>query len=102
MSRQDRVGKTATSIREVTPFTYAVRYHNTDVVTYNAEKITLRTGGWKTVTTKLRMNQASRQFDLGYGVSQRKGVWYVRQWHKVNQKWINEKEFVGEEFIIER
>ena len=53
------------------------RYHSTDVVSFNAKKVILRTGGWMTKTTKDRMNQASAQFGLGFSVTQRKGVWYV-------------------------
>ena len=54
-----------------------VVYHNTRVVDVTPEHITLDTGGWKTVTTKLRMNQASVQFNLGYTVYQQKGQWFV-------------------------
>ena len=55
-----------------------VVYHNTRVVDVTPEHITLDTGGWKTVTTKRRMNQASVQFNLGYSVYQQKGHWFVR------------------------
>ncbi len=54
-----------------------VTYHTTNVVTFDTDKITLRTGGWPTKTTKLRMNQASEQFDLGYRVYQKDFDWYV-------------------------
>ena len=54
-----------------------VTYHNTRVVDVTTEHITLDTGGWRTVTTKLRMNQASVQFNLGYTVYQQKGQWFV-------------------------
>ena len=54
-----------------------VTYQNTRVVDVTTEHITLDTGGWKTVTTKLRMNQASVQFNLGYTVYQQKGQWFV-------------------------
>jgi hypothetical protein len=37
--------------------TFAVRYHQTDVVTYHPDgRIVLNTGGWQTVTTKARFN----------------------------------------------
>lgn len=39
--------------------------------------VILNSGGWRTVTTKTRMNQAANQFGLGYGVYQRKGEWFV-------------------------
>lgn len=54
-----------------------VVYHETRVVDVTPEHITLDTGGWKTVTTKRRMNQASVQFNLGYTVYQQKGQWFV-------------------------
>lgn len=54
-----------------------VVYHNTRVVDATPEHIILDTGGWKTTTTKLRMNQASTQFNLGYTVYQQKGQWFV-------------------------
>ena len=54
-----------------------VVYHKTRVVDVTQEHIILDTGGWKTTTTKLRMNQASTQFNLGYAVYQQKGQWIV-------------------------
>jgi len=53
------------------------QYHNTRVVSFDSEAITLRTGGWSTVTTKTRMNQASNQFGLGYQVFQKNFDWFV-------------------------
>ena len=55
-----------------------VTLHNTDVVSATPEKIVLNTGGWFTVTTKARMNQASCQYGLGYRVNQNNGVWAVQ------------------------
>lgn len=54
-----------------------VKYWDTNVVTFDDNEIVLNTGGWKSMTTKLRMNQTSNQFNLGFRVSQSKGVWYV-------------------------
>lgn len=55
-----------------------VRYHDTDVVTAHTDgRITLRTGGWKTATTKTRMNQAANEFGLEYSVWQKAGQWFV-------------------------
>lgn len=54
-----------------------VKYHTTDVVSFDNEKIILNTGGWFTNTTKKRMNQASEQFNLGYNVFQKAGEWFV-------------------------
>ena len=55
----------------------AVRYHWTDVVTFDNNTITLDTGGYDTVTTKRRMNQASDTFNLGFGVYQKNFNWFV-------------------------
>jgi len=54
-----------------------VRYHSTDVVVVHNGEVTLNTNGWKTVTTKRRMNQAANQFGLGYYVFQEHHDWYV-------------------------
>lgn len=54
-----------------------VFYHKTCVVTIRPDSVTLRTGGWRTVTTKLRMNQAANQYGLGFTVSQKDGDWTV-------------------------
>lgn len=56
-----------------------VRYHQTVVWQRTAEgSIILRTGGWRTATTKTRMNQAFNQFGPAYySVYQKKGDWFV-------------------------
>ena len=54
-----------------------VTYHQTCVVEVRGGTITLRAGGWRTPTTKTRMNQAANQFDLRFRVVQEKGVWVV-------------------------
>ena len=55
-----------------------VTYHNTIVVkVINDRFVILNTGGWYTDTTKRRMNQASRQYKLGYVVYQSDFTWYV-------------------------
>lgn len=55
----------------------SVIYHNTLVVDVTPERIVLDSGGWQTSTTKTRMNQASRQFDLGYQVYAKARKWLV-------------------------
>ncbi len=52
-------------------------YQETTVVSFNNNRITLRSGGWETRTTKRRMNQASAQFSLGYSVFQKNYEWFV-------------------------
>jgi hypothetical protein len=78
MAQQHKVTGVATSIRTDPDGTH-VRYHDTDVVSFSYVKslITLRTGGWRTVTTKTRMNQAANQFNLGFQVAQKDGDWTV-------------------------
>lgn len=77
MAQSQVVRGVATSVRTHQVNIISVRYHKTDVVTFDPYTITLRSGGWKTATTKLRMNQASNQFDLGFGVFQKNHEWYV-------------------------
>ena len=51
----------------------AVRLHETDIVTYAEDgSVTLNTGGWKTVTTKDRINNFSP-----FAVWSRRGTWFV-------------------------
>lgn len=76
MASMQKVGRTATTIRTDAGVT-RVRYHQTDVVQFTADVITLDSGGWRTATTKARMNQASHQFNLGFRVYQERGVWWV-------------------------
>lgn len=78
LAQQNKVGRTATSVTRANGV-LVVRYHATDVVSYNenTKEVTLRTGGYDTVTTRLRMNQAARQFGLGFGVGRDKGITYL-------------------------
>lgn len=56
----------------------SVVYHKTPIVSKNANgDITLNSGGYESVTTKKKMNQAANQFGLGFGVFQKNYVWYV-------------------------
>ena len=55
----------------------SVVYHKTAIVSWMDNKITLRSGGWESVTTKRKMNQASHQFNLGYSVYQKDFTWFV-------------------------
>lgn len=55
-----------------------VVYYATAVVVFDRGEIVLNTGGWWTATTRLRMNQASREFGLEYLVFMKEGKWYVR------------------------
>ena len=76
MAQTSRVTGRATTIFPYDGKT-VVGYHNTNVVMFDHETVTLNTGGWSTVTTKLRMNQAANQFGLGYQVYQKNWSWFV-------------------------
>ena len=52
-------------------------YHKTAVVTFDPEQIILNTGGWWTRSTKIRMNQVSEFYNLGFRVFQKAGDWFV-------------------------
>lgn len=55
----------------------SIVYHETAIVEFDAEKVRLHSGGWRTVTTKKKMNQASRQFGLGFEVYQKAREWFI-------------------------
>lgn len=45
---------------------------------FGIRRVTLNTGGWKSVTTKTRMNQFSAEFcNNAFSVYQKKGQWFV-------------------------
>lgn len=75
-SQQHRVSGVATKIlRDGGKVT--VTYRGTPVTSFTDSKIELNTGGWKSNTTKTRMNQASNQFGLGYSVFQKDREWFI-------------------------
>ena len=76
MARQDTVGKHRTQIERHGENTY-IKYWSTYVVGFDSDWVHLDNGGWFTSTTKTRMNQASRQFNLGFSVYQKDFDWYV-------------------------
>ena len=73
-----RVGNNTTAtIREDN--TVAIRLHTTNVVVIgNDGTVTLNSGGWKTATTKQRMNQ----YLNNHTVFQKRGEWFV--WNRVD------------------
>ena len=78
MTRNDTVGTHKTTVHN-TGTVISVIYHETEVVHANRVIgiITLDSGGYRTSTTKARMNQAANQFNLGFLVYQKAGEWYV-------------------------
>lgn len=77
-SQQQRVGSHATSVHKDADGFMAVVYQNTAVVRFNDHEVILNSNGWRTATTKTRMNQASNQYGLGFYVYQQEGQWFVR------------------------
>lgn len=53
------------------------RLYGTNIVIIRPHEIELNTGGYGTVITKRRMNQISREFELGYNIFQKDRTWYV-------------------------
>ena len=56
---------------------FAVELHGTKIVWCENGVLQLVSGGYRTATTKARMNQVSNQMELGYQVYSDKGDWYV-------------------------
>ncbi len=76
MAQQHTLSKNNTAIFQENDFT-CIQLHQTKVVKFNHKYIMLNTGGWETVTTKSRMNQASNEYGLGYRVYSKDFTWYV-------------------------
>jgi hypothetical protein len=72
-----------------------VRLHSTDIVAFDAQTITLNTGGWRTITTSARMNEASSHYGLGYRVGSDRGEWIIGYG---GREWI----YPGREAVLDR
>lgn len=77
MPRMDKLSNYRTTIHSDADGWSHVVYVKTPIVSWNDGTIILNSGGWKTVTTKRKMNQASNQFALGFGVYQKARSWFV-------------------------
>ena len=77
MSRMDRLSTYRTTIGADDTGALVVTYVRTPIVRADRETVTLRNGGYMTVTTKRKMNQAARQFGLGFSVYQKAFGWFV-------------------------
>jgi hypothetical protein len=77
MSQQNKIGTGHTTIKTDKAGITTVTFWSTDIVKFDSKTITLNSGGYRTATTKTRMNQASNQFNLGYQVKQENYKWYV-------------------------
>lgn len=71
MSQQHTIGKSHTTVRTLDDGSKSVVYHSTEVVRYwpDQRKVRFCTGGWRTATTRTRMNQACNQFGIPLSVS---------------------------------
>jgi hypothetical protein len=70
---EKRLSGRSTTLYKVDDYTFAVRYHNTDVVLIHDDgSYTLNSGGYHTVTTKARMSEYAPN-----APSQMKFVWYI-------------------------
>jgi hypothetical protein len=66
-------GQRATLVHRIDPERIAVQYHDTDVVTYHADGgVTLNSGGWRSQTTKERINEYAPVY-----LRQERGIWYL-------------------------
>jgi hypothetical protein len=78
-----------------------VTYQRTQIVRWNADEIILDFGGWDSVTTRRKMNQASNQFILGYTVYREKGETYVPP-HGVLDREVPRIAYEGDRIVIDR
>ena len=62
---------------ETTDGKTVITLYKTPIVTFDDKQITLNHGGWRTSTTKSRMNQVSQIYDLGFTVYQSGYDWYI-------------------------
>lgn len=79
MAQTNTIGTHATIVRHFGNGNVAVNYHDTRVVLANGNTgaVRLDSGGWKTQTTKTRMNQFANQYGMKFRVFQLRGDWYV-------------------------
>jgi len=80
MSQQHKIGSHKTSVFTDSNGFVNVVYHSTPVIQFNLEKrlVYLNSGGYRTATTKTRINQACNQFNLPISVYQKNFEWYIR------------------------
>ena len=54
-----------------------VKYHNTEIFKQKENQIILNSDGWKTKTTKQRINEAFNFFNIPLALYQNKNEWYI-------------------------
>ncbi len=78
MPTMDKLSPYATTIAACGDLT-VITYHSTQIVAFDRHNITLRTGGWDSVTTRRKMNQAAIHFDLPFRVYRKDGCSLVQR-----------------------
>jgi hypothetical protein len=79
MAQTSKIGRHMTKIFDDKDGYTNIQYHDTVIVSFNPFGIILDSNGYRTQTTKTRMNQTASQFDLDFYVYQQDGKWYVNQ-----------------------
>ena len=75
--------------------TYIIKYHNTDIITYHENHISIDTDGWETATTKLRLNTHTP-----FSFWQEKSIWYFSVPDTAGEyRYIDGLKFVAEEDV---
>ena len=62
---------------------FGIRLHGTIVVEYLPDRTILNSGGWKTSTTKQRINE---YMPAGWQIYQKAGVWYISNYQYYNNE----------------
>lgn len=80
MGQTHTIGKHATTVQHFGTGWVDVKYHGTVVVHMNPQtrQVKLNSGGWRTATTKIRMNQAATQYGLNFMVYQQNFEWFLQ------------------------
>lgn len=68
-----------------------VRFHTTDIFTMTAGKIRLSSGGWRTSTTKNRLNTCLNAICSPWRIGPTKFEWYVRRIVTADDRYSDDK-----------
>lgn len=72
--------------------TIYIRLHNTDIITIARDgSVTLNSSGWRTSTTKARLNSYLTKLNLPACISQERGQWYL---FDISNGWDNAARYV--------
>ena len=72
--------------------TIYIRLHNTDIITIARDgSVTLNSSGWRTSTTKDRLNSYLTKLNLPACISQERGQWYL---YDISRGWDNAPRYV--------